>query len=161
MNLTSWVLSIVGMIVISVVAEIIIPMGQTSKVIKGVMAFITVLVIASPLPKLFDGSIDVSKYFDNEDYFIGEELSNTIFNIRLEMTENQLKKSLEERGLSNFKIAIVAQNDETFLLIEKIMINLDNAVIKEINGNKIDVETIIMVVADIVGITREQVFIDE
>lgn len=159
MNLTSWVLSIVGMIIISVIAEIIIPMGQTSKVIKGVMAFIVVLVIASPLPNLFSGSIDVSKYFDNEDYSINEDLSNTIFDIRLEMTETQLKNSLEERGVSNIEIVIIAQNDETFLLIEKIAINLDNAVIKEINGNKIDVETIITIVAEVAGITQEQVFI--
>lgn len=159
MNLTSWILSIVGMIVLSVLADIIIPTGQTSKVIKGVLAFITVLVIASPLPTLFDGTIDVSSYFTDKEYSMDLDLSNTIFEIRLKTMEEQLKKSLEEHGVFNCEVVIIAQEDETFLKIEKITINLDNAVIKEINGNKIDVERIIEVVADVAGVSIKQVFI--
>ena len=53
MNLSSWVLTIVGMVVLSVIGDIILPQGKISKTVKGVFAFITVLVIASPLPELF------------------------------------------------------------------------------------------------------------
>lgn len=51
MNLSAWVLSIVGIVVLTLMVDIIIPEGKTGKYIKGVFAMLTVFVIAMPLPK--------------------------------------------------------------------------------------------------------------
>ena len=54
MNLSAWVLSIVGIVVLTLMVDIIIPEGKTGKYIKGVFAMLTVFVIAMPLPKIFN-----------------------------------------------------------------------------------------------------------
>ena len=146
--LSSWVLSIVGVVVLSVVVEMIIPNGKTAKTIKGVMAFITVLIIASPLTILFDETIDVFDYSVEIEDSLNEELFDTIYNIRVKSLEKDILKVLTERGVEGIKLEIHAINDETFLDVEKIIVNLDNAVIKEIEGNKIDVEAIRVVIAN-------------
>ena len=57
MNLSAWVLSIVGIVVLTLMVDIIIPEGKTGKYIKGVFAMLTVFVIAMPLPKIFNNYV--------------------------------------------------------------------------------------------------------
>lgn len=161
MNLSSWVLTIVGMVVLSVIGDIILPQGKIAKTVKGVFAFITVLVIASPLPELFNGSFEVFSYLTDETHAFDEQISQTIYQMRVEQTRSQIETTLVYRGVSNPEITIISENIDTFLEIEKIIINLDNAVIKEVDGNIIKTETIRQVVAESVGVAEEKVVVYE
>ena len=62
MNLSAWVLSIVGIVVLTLMVDIIIPEGKTGKYIKGVFAMLTVFVIAMPLPKIFNSEFDLEEF---------------------------------------------------------------------------------------------------
>lgn len=161
MNLSSWVLTIVGMVVLSVIGDIILPQGKIAKTVKGVFAFITVLVIASPLPELFNGSFEVFFSLTDETHAFDEQISQTIYQMRVEQACNQIETTLGYRGVDNPEITIISENKDTFLAIEKIIINLDNAVIKEVDGNIIKTETIRQVVAESVGVAEEKVVVYE
>ena len=161
MNLSSWVLTIVGMVVLSVIGDIILPQGKIAKTVKGVFAFITVLVIASPLPELFNGSFEVFSSLTDETHAFDEQISQTIYQMRVEQARRQIEITLGDRGVDNPEITIISENKDTFLEIEKIIINLDNAVIKEVDGNIIKTETIRQVVAESVGVAKEKVVVYE
>ena len=51
-SLSGWVLSIAGVISLSVIVELILPEGQLNKYIRGIFSFIIILVIIAPLPSL-------------------------------------------------------------------------------------------------------------
>ena len=161
MNLSSWVLTIVGMVVLSVIGDIILPQGKIAKTVKGVFAFITVLVIASPMPELFNGSFEVFSSLTDETHAFDEQISQTIYQMRVEQACSQIETTLGYKGVDNPEITIISENKDTFLEIEKIIINLDNAVIKEVDGNIIKTETIRQVVAESVGVAEEKVVVYE
>lgn len=160
MGLSGWVMSIVGMVVLSVVGDIILPSGKISKTIKGVFAFITVLVIASPLPKFFNGDFEIfSSLVGNGEYSLDGNISQTIYDMRVKQAYSQVGTALETLGVFNTEITIVSENNDTFPLIEKIIINLDNAVINETEDNIITSERIRQVVAESASVDKEKVVV--
>ena len=159
MDLTSWVLKIVGIISLTVITEIIIPNSKTSKIIKGVMAFITVLVIATPIVDLFDKKIELNAIKSDDEYSISGELSNTIYDIRYNYTLNDVENILKEYGIFNAKIELNAKNNETFLEIKNIKINLDNAVIIDKEQNKIDLDSLNKAIATKFGLSIDKVIL--
>jgi len=157
MDLTSWVLKIVGIISLTVITEIIIPHSKTQKIIKGVMAFITVLVIATPIVAIFNGDIETNFTNNDKEYSYNEELSSTIFDIRYKTALEELKTILLENDVVDATIELNAKNNETFLEIENIKINLDNAVILNKDKNTIDLEELIELIAKKFNVSNERV----
>ena len=58
-ELSNWILSIAGIICLSVVLELILPEGQLNRYIRGVFSFIVVLVILLPIPKLLNKNFNI------------------------------------------------------------------------------------------------------
>ncbi len=160
MDLSGWVLSIAGMVVLTVIVDIIIPEGQTYKVIKGVFAFVTVLVIAAPLPKLLNADFDFSRFFNGDGYVdYDQTLSDSIYEMRLEQTQERIIRELNYRGVKNAVLTIESVNENSFVSIKKIDVNLSKAVINAVDGNIISVEEIDSIVAVTAGISCEVVFV--
>ena len=157
MNLTSWVLKIVGIISLTVITEIIIPNSKTQKLIKGVMAFITVLVIATPIVDVFNTDIDAVSIDNDGEYSYNAELSNTIFDIRYQSALNEIQTILINNDVIDAKIELNAKNNETFLQIENIKINLDNAVILNKDENTIDLDRLNQLIANKFNLSAERV----
>ena len=63
-SVSAWILSIAGIICISVLLELIMPEGQMNKYIKNIFSFVIVLVIILPLPKLINSDFDSSSMYD-------------------------------------------------------------------------------------------------
>ncbi len=161
MDLSGWVLSIAGMVILTVIVDIIIPEGQTYKVIKGVFAFVTVLVIAAPLPKLLNADFDFSRFFNGESNYVGydQTLSDSIYEMRLEQTEERIQRALNNKGVQNAVISIESVNENSFAVIKKVEVNLSKAVINAVDGNIISVDEIDSIVAVTAGISCEVVFV--
>ena len=51
--ISSWVLSIVGVVIITVLVEIILPEGNINKYIKGFLVIFTVFIMISPIANLY------------------------------------------------------------------------------------------------------------
>lgn len=136
MNLSAWVLSIVGIVVLTLMIDIIIPEGKTGKYIKGVFAMLTVFVIAMPLPKIFNSDFDLSEFLkENTATSVDYEVLENIYELRLERIEQKIKDSAESDGIKNMEVKINAQNKNSFVEILSIEINLKNVVIDGENPN--------------------------
>ena len=136
MNLSAWVLSIVGIVVLTLMVDIIIPEGKTGKYIKGVFAMLTVFVIAMPLPKIFNSEFDLEEFLQqNTSASSDYDLLENIYYMRLERLEQKIITSAESEGIKNMEVKINALNNNSFVEIQSIEINLKNVVIEEKNPN--------------------------
>ena len=129
-SVSSWVLSIAGIICISVLVELIMPEGQMNKYIKNVLSFIIVLVIILPLPKLINKDLN-SPIFDyteieiQEDYLI--EFNKSKLNALTKMIENDIK----ELGYEGVTISIKAEFFDEKIEYKSVFVNLTKLVITE------------------------------
>lgn len=136
MNLSAWVLSIVGIVVLTLMVDIIIPEGNTGKYIKGVFAMLTVFVIAMPLPKIFNSEFDLEEFLQqNTSASADYDVLENIYYMRLERLEQKIITSAESEGIKNMEVKINALNNNSFVEIQSIEINLKNVVIEEKNPN--------------------------
>lgn len=51
--MSEWIISIVGVIMLGVLLEIVLPEGNTAKYVRGAFSLLVVFAIAAPLPALF------------------------------------------------------------------------------------------------------------
>ena len=136
MNLSAWVLSIVGIVVLTLMVDIIIPEGKTGKDIKGVFAMLTVFVIAMPLPKIFNSEFDLEEFLQqNTSASADYDVLENIYYMRLERLEQKIITSAESEGIKNMEVKINALNNNSFVEIQSIEINLKNVVIEGKNPN--------------------------
>mgnify|MGYP002573828538 FL=1 len=136
MNLSAWGLSIVGIVVLTLMVDIIIPEGKTGKYIKGVFAMLTVFVIAMPLPKIFNSEFDLEEFLQqNTSASADYDVLENIYYMRLERLEQKIITSAESEGIKNMEVKINALNNNSFVEIQSIEINLKNVVIEEKNPN--------------------------
>ncbi len=74
--MSEWIISIVGVIMLGVLLEIVLPDGKTAKYVKGAFSLLVVLAIAAPLPRLFktdfkspsDASVEIDSAYVAETY---------------------------------------------------------------------------------------------
>lgn len=126
-ELFSWVLKIVGVVVIGVLVDIIMPEGQTNKYIKSIFACFTLLVIVSPLPKLLNYDIENS-LLDNssESVSVDEDFLNYYESLYEEECKNKIKTALNEDGYEVKDIELTLTRDENNVkILEKIKVYID------------------------------------
>ncbi len=158
MNLSGWVLSVAGMVVLTAIVDVVLPQGNMGKIIKGVFSFVCVLVIAMPLPSLLKGKFVFKDFYDDTALTTQSHvISNTIYEMRREQLFNEIETALERKGVTNCDVEICSINEDSFVKVNLIKINLDKAVIKPTDGNILDVEGIKKVVADVAAINPEMV----
>lgn len=141
-TLTVWTISVVGIVMITLLVDIILPEGETNKYIKGVMSIITVLVLIQPLPLLFsDEGVLVSALAASGEQLQADETFLIGYTQRLgRVKEAQVSKSLENAGYENVAVNIIMSNANNMPVISKVLLNLSNMVIRgsEPHINKIE-----------------------
>ena len=80
---SNYILSIAGIILISIVVELVISEGALSKHIKSIFSFFTLAVIIAPLPTLL-AKDNLSSVFEFSEYELQEGYIYTLNNSRLE-----------------------------------------------------------------------------
>ena len=106
--MSEWLLSIAGIILLSVLCEFILPEGQINRYIRGIFAFITIFVIIAPLPKLFNKEMDFSNFLSSYDIELQEDYLYEINLSKLNALQNDIINELENRGIENVKISYSA-----------------------------------------------------
>ena len=114
--MTEWLLSITGIILLSVIVEFILPEGQINRYIRGIFGFITIFVIIAPLPKLFNKEMDFSNFLSSYDIELQEDYLYEINLSKLNALQSDIVAELEKKGIENVKITYSAdvENMEIF-----------------------------------------------
>lgn len=164
-EISNWIISIAGVICLSVIVELILPEGQMNKYIKSIFSFIIILVIILPLPKLLKSEIDLSNIFNyNQNIEADEDYLYQLNLDKLNYLQEEIQTNAHGRGYQNVKVYISADIFEKQLRIKEINVDLTNLVIsnnaehKDITKIKIDITNIIK---SLVSVEEEVIFYEE
>ena len=102
-NFSSWILSLVGVIIVGLLTEILLPNGKTSKLIKAIVAIFSMFVLIKPLKNFniqnFNFSEVISSNITIDDDFVEERSEEKIKEL-----ENIIEENLSLSGYKNIKI---------------------------------------------------------
>ncbi len=141
-GISSWIMAIVGVSVLGVLVDLVMPNGQTKKYIKGIFAFIVVLVIISPLPNLLNKNFSIDDIFEEDAIVIQEDFVYQVNRDRLETLENMIVADLKEQGIGNITVNISANVFTNKMKIEAVFVDLSQVVINQ-NLEHIDINELV------------------
>lgn len=128
--MSTWLVSIAGIVALSVLLDIIVPEGETNKYIKGIFSLITIFVIISPVVAFVSQDMSFDDFIGNDGVNI--EIDNTFINnanqdINL-LTEESLEKYLNELGYKNLDVRIYLDYDNnlSYVLIDINNLSIDD-----------------------------------
>ena len=139
-DLSSWVLSIAGICILSVLIDLFLPSGQISSHIKTVFNFIIIFVIIAPIPKFIKNyQVYYSSFINTSEIELQEDYIYQLNRDKLTALENEIKNGIKSRGILNVDIAISADIFVKAMEINGIFVDLTNAVIEK-NEQHIDIK---------------------
>lgn len=157
-GISSWILSIAGVCVLGVLVDLILPSGQTKKYIKGIFAFITVLVVISPLPSLVNSNFSLSTIFgDEQTIVIQEDFIYEVNKQRLSSIENMIEMDLSEQGIEDVDITLSANIFSDELSIDAVFVDLSRMVLSSNLQHKDINELVIKSVLKYVQIEKDNI----
>ena len=159
-SISAWILSIAGISVIGVLVELILPNGQTKKYVKGVFAFVVVMVIITPLPKIFRSDFRVDDIFEENAIIIQEDFVYQINRDRLEKIEEMIESDLSDEGFEKAKVKINANIFTTDMTIDAVFVDLSELVITKKAEHKNTNEVVINSVLKYVSVNKSDIVIE-
>ena len=157
-EVSAYLLSIVGVVLLSIVLDLVLSDGTTKKYIKSIMSLILIFVLVSPLPKIIKNGVNFS--FIESSVSLDENYQNVIFEQQKNQLEKNLEKLLADEGFKNVKVSIWADNFNG-LNINTIFVDLSNLVLSENNQHINKYEAIKILLTKQTGIKEEQVIFND
>ena len=156
-ELSNWILSIAGIICLSVVVELILPDGQMNRYIKGIFSFIVVLVILLPIPKLLNKNFNISDILDGSWIEVDQDYLYQLNLDKINLVKEQVEEEISKHGYQNVKVYINCDIFDNAMQFKSITVDLTSLVITE-NAEHKDITKI---KKDITNIIKNHVDIDE
>ena len=152
-SIGGWILSIFGVILVSVVVDLILSGTRIVKTVRCICACVTLLVIVTPIVS-FVSSGGATFDFTHYEAEIDKNYLNYVNELKANELERSLVNALNDEGVSNATINVILSDESSEFKIILLEINLSQSVIDEkiehINRNEL-----------IVDIVRKYVNIDE
>lgn len=151
-----WALSIIGIVMLGMLIDTIMPEGQTSKYIKSVFAIVTVFVIVSPIPKILKGDYDLSEIFgESMSFEIDGEFIESINRQKVAALSSAAETALTAAGYVNVDFSVIHETKDSALVITRIFVDTGNA---EYNGQALNTNStngIKDILCNIFGVKQE------
>lgn len=131
-EVSSWVMSIAGVICLSVIIELVIPDGQMNKYVKGIFGFITLFVIILPIPKIMNREIDLSNVFDYESSVkIDQEYIYQLNLDKMNMLKGKIESEILKYGYKNVSVYLNCNIFDNVMQIKSVSVDLSKLSISE------------------------------
>ncbi|MBQ8444199.1 MAG: stage III sporulation protein AF [Clostridia bacterium] len=157
-EISSWILSIAGVVCLSILIELILPDGQMNKYIKGIFSFVIVFVIISPIPRLLNVDYDFSNVFNYENTFSLDE--NYLYQLNLDklnLLQEEIQQDISNYGYQNVEVYINGSIFDNGMEIKSVYVDLSSLVITK-NAEHKDISKIKTHLTEII---QEHIQIDE
>ncbi len=151
--MTVWLVSIVGIVALTLLVDIIVPQGESNKYIKGVLAAVATLVLVQPIPAVLNGSIDIEQYFQGEETFLDEELARNLENIKSSQIETSVVNLLESKGVGNALVTVDFEDETNYT----VTVNLKNVVIADNQKHIFNSKLVPAIIEKELGIPAERI----
>lgn len=137
-----WILSITGVVILSVVVDLVMPSGTTSKFIKNIFAFVIIIVILSPIVSfLSNKDLTLDDFFkQSSSVVVQENFISSVNRQFLNQMQSDIEKTLKANGIKQVQVGISADIFKTNLEIEQVSVDLSQVVIDE-NFSHINIKT--------------------
>lgn len=160
MNISSWILSITGIIIVTLLTEIVLPNGKTGKIIKSVLAIFSIFVIVSPLKVIdfnnFDFfSIVTTNLEINKDFIENREIEKMLEH------EKNIEENLNSSGYKGIKIKIEGEYKNENFNINNVFVDLKNLVLLNQNLNINKYTNIIAIIKNIIKVEEKNIIFYE
>ena len=159
--MTSYLLTLLGIIMLGVLIDIILPSGSTSKYISGIFAILVLFVMVSPVVNWIKGDYNLKDYFTSSDILINEKLLTSINNYKFNTLEADIEQELEDKGYNNVGIDIKFIQNADNVEITQVLVDLTNLVINQDCENINKYVYIRQVVQSKVAVTKEVIMFCE
>ena len=151
-----WILSIVGVIFLSVMLDIVCPEGKTNIFIKSIFVLMFMYVILLPIIKLIKNTdmLDLTKYLnvveiDIRDTDEFEQIINEL--------EIKIQEYVSENGIGGVVFEISGNVSKNNVEIKEIKVDLSNTVLNEENVHIDKYKLITKLIMDMVEVGEEQI----
>ena len=136
--MSGYLLTLLGIVLLGVLIEVILPPGTTSKYISGIFSIFVMFVILSPILTWIKSDYKLSDYFTKTDIQLNEKLLYNINNSKLGEIEQIIIEELNTNGYTNVKIDIQFEMEADNVKITQVLVDLQNLVINQnsVNINK-------------------------
>ncbi len=157
--MTAYVLSILGVVVVGVIIDIIIPTGTINKFIKSIYGIFVVLIIITPIINLFKNYQDYELSYT--EYEINETLINYINKMKISAMEEEIITRLEENEISGVEVTINYSIENDTLTINSCVIDIKNMSSSSNNSNNNIYEIITEIVQAVTDLDSEVIIFNE
>ncbi|MFQ6752665.1 MAG: stage III sporulation protein AF [Clostridia bacterium] len=157
--MNGYILSVLGIVLLGVIIDIIVPNGNINKYIKSIYAIFVVAVIISPITKILKYDNDFS--INYRDYEISQNLLNYIYSARVDSLENELIDALEKEGISKITININYSSENNELVYHSCVVDLKNMVISLDKQHINSYEYITRLINATTGLNDEEIIFNE
>lgn len=130
-SISSWLLSIAGVVCLSVLIELILPEGQMNKYIKGIFSFVIVFVIISPIPKVLNNQYDYSHLFQFEDFALDENYLYQLNLDKMNFMQESIQDEIQTFGYHNTSVYLNGNIFDNSFKIKSVYVDLSELVISQ------------------------------
>jgi len=157
--MSGYVLSILGIVLLGVIIDVIVPSGNINKYIKSIFSIFVEAVIISPVVNFLSNKNGIKLDYDN--FEMDKQLIEYIFEKRAENEENEIEIYLKDNGFNGIDINLNYSINNNELDYISCIINLKNLVISADKQHINKYEFIKKSVKDFANLTDEEIVIDE
>lgn len=158
-NMSGYILSILGIVIVGVLVDIVVPSGTINKYIKSIYAIFVLAVILSPVIKFLSNSHDINVNITG--YKINEDLMNYINTNKIKSIETNIENKLKDEGFDGIDIKINYSIESNELMINSCTVNMQNLVITSDKQHINKYEFIIEVVREYTNLADEEIIFYE
>ena len=133
--MNGYLVTLLGVIVLGVLIDVILPSGSISKYISGIFAIFVLFVIISPIITFIKNDYKITDYFTNVDIELNEKLLYNMNETKLNALETSIQEELNADGYCNVIIDIQFELVEENVKITQVLVDLTNLVINNLNAN--------------------------
>ena len=158
-SISIWILSIIGVVMIGVLVEIILPEGKTNTLLKSVVAVASIFIIISPLKNIDFKSINFSNMFSSieiDSSFVEDQRKNMI-----ETLQTQIENDLTDSGYLNVSVQLQVDKESEYLEFNNIFVDLRNLVLSSENLNINKYTNIVAIVRQVINVDKDSVIFYE
>ena len=150
-SFAAWGLTILGLAIITTVAEMLLPQGKTRNVVRSVAATVATLVIVTPLPSLFKSGFNFD--FSGGEVAVDSEYLEYVDGIKAEAYVKSAKEYLKSKGLDgDYTLSVTLDGFN----VKSATVNFSDSIMSE-NISHINKSEIIKSIADYFDIDEEAV----
>ncbi|MBQ7880857.1 MAG: stage III sporulation protein AF [Clostridia bacterium] len=160
-QMSGYLLSLLGVIILGVLVDVILPSGSTSKYISGIFAIVVMFVMISPVLTWIKNDYKISDYFTSTEIQLNDKLLYDINQTKFSALEQDIEQELTTNGYNNVDIDIQFELVADNVTITKVLADINNLVINENVANINRYVYIRQVVMSHIAVTQEVIEFSE